>query len=113
MARKKEVILGVNLGDLGRDRITGYEGVVVAITTWLNGCVRITLQPRKLKEHGDYPKSETLDAHQVELVSAQVVVPDASILLARADNRANEIVPGRPFGTGGPSIAPTRPDDPR
>ena len=110
--------MGVNLGDLARDRITGYEGVVVAITTWLNGCVRISIQPRKLKEDGGYPKGETFDAHQVELVSAQVVVPDPSVLhlnvpLDRSNNRANEIVPGRAYGTGGPSIAPVRPDDPR
>lgn len=87
---------------------------MVAITTWLNGCVRISIQPRKLKEDGGYPKGETFDAHQVELVSAQVVVPDPSVLFGTTIvGTIEQATAARPYGTGGPSIAPTRPDDPR
>jgi len=32
------------LGDRVRDRITEYEGIVIAETLWLNGCRRLTLQ---------------------------------------------------------------------
>ena len=38
------------LGDLVRDRITGFEGIVVAETKWLNQCVRLTVTSRKLKD---------------------------------------------------------------
>lgn len=38
MARK------IKLGDYAEDTITGYEGVVVGITNWLNGCARIGIQ---------------------------------------------------------------------
>ena len=40
----------IDLGDVAKDTITGFEGVVVAQSKWLHGCVRMTLQPRELKE---------------------------------------------------------------
>jgi hypothetical protein len=63
----------IELGDLAKDRITGFEGVVYGITTWLNGCQRITLAPRALGEHGRLPSTETFDIEQVELVKKAVV----------------------------------------
>lgn len=47
-------ILGIDsrieLDDEAQDAITGFEGKVVGITTWLNGCRRIGVQSRKLKD---------------------------------------------------------------
>lgn len=40
------------LGDTIRDRITGIEGVVISKTTWLQGCVRVGVQPKVLKPDG-------------------------------------------------------------
>ncbi len=37
------------LGQRARDRITGYVGVVVGRTEWLNGCVRFGIQSELLK----------------------------------------------------------------
>jgi len=56
------------LGDIAKDTITGFEGVVVAITEWLNGCLRITIQPQAMKD-GKPIGHETFDIEQVELVS--------------------------------------------
>lgn len=82
----------VKLGDKARDKITGLTGIIVAMTHWLNGCLRITIQPQVLHE-GKPVDNCTFDAEQVELVSAEP--PPAT----------------KP--TGGPSIAPRRSADPK
>ena len=40
----------IHLGDRVKDKLTGFSGVVVAITEWLNGCTRMAVQPEKLVE---------------------------------------------------------------
>ena len=37
-----------NLGDRVRDEITGFEGVVVVRSQWLNNCNTYGVQPTKL-----------------------------------------------------------------
>jgi hypothetical protein len=69
MAQRK---CGFELGDLAKDTITGIQGVVVAITYWLNGCVRLQLQPREHKE-GKPAEPCGFDVEQVELVERGVV----------------------------------------
>ncbi len=84
----------VNLGDLARDRITGFEGVVECISEWLNSCRRITIRPTKLREEEPI-QSQTFDAPQVEIVEAgyfdKPVIPKGQ-------------------KTGGPALAPVRND---
>jgi hypothetical protein len=84
---------GMGLGCIAKDSITGFEGVVIAITEWLNGCIRITIQPKLLNE------GKPLDSHTFDVEQVDVVKPiDAAIERER---------------TGGPSLAPTRAADPR
>lgn len=33
------------MGKLVRDKISGLEGIVVARTEWLYGCIRLNVQP--------------------------------------------------------------------
>lgn len=60
----------VKLGDIARDRITGFEGVVIARTEWWNQCDRYTIQPRTLHD-GKPVDSQTFDEPDIELVEAQ------------------------------------------
>lgn len=83
----------IKLGDIAKDKVTGFTGVVVAQTTWLNNCVRLTLQPTSLSKDGAPRPSETFDEYQVELVKRSAV-------------------PGKQ-DHGGPAPAPTRARDPR
>lgn len=39
----------IKLGDYVADKITGFDGVVVGITTWLNGCARIGIQDKEAR----------------------------------------------------------------
>lgn len=57
----------VNLGDVARDTITGFTGVVIAETKWLHGCRRLTIQPQELKD-GKPVDACSFDDPQVELV---------------------------------------------
>lgn len=47
ITERSDDLAPVNLGDKARDPISGYEGICVARTHWLNGCVRATLQADK------------------------------------------------------------------
>ena len=40
----------IALGQLARDKVSGFEGVVYGITTWMNGCRRIGLKSQNLKD---------------------------------------------------------------
>lgn len=81
----------LKLGDKARDRISGFSGTIVAMTEWLNGCRRITIQPSALHE-GRPVDSSTFDAEQIAKV---------------------ESAPERTSApTGGPPIAPQRNSDP-
>jgi hypothetical protein len=58
----------IELGDIAKDSITGFEGTVVCWSTWLNGCSRLTLQPRKMRL-GKPVEPETFDELQLVLVA--------------------------------------------
>ena len=67
MNPNKGNVQGIALGDTARDIVTEYEGVVIAISTWLNGCVRITLQARGLKDGKPF-EHHGCDVEQLVLV---------------------------------------------
>ncbi len=86
----------IQLGITARDTISGFTGVVIAICEWLNGCVRVTIQPRELKD-GKPVEMQTFDVEQLEVVDA---------------HHYREPVPNV-VATGGPKPEPTRAADPK
>lgn len=58
-----------NNGDEVKDSITGFKGIVVAQTKWLNGCVRYLIQPQNLKD-GKTVEAESVDEGQLVLIKA-------------------------------------------
>ena len=60
----------IKLGDLARDRITGFEGIVIARTEWMNQCDRYTIQPRELRE-GKPVESQTFDEQDLTVIEVQ------------------------------------------
>ena len=89
----------IELGDLARDTVTGFTGVVTAKTKWLNGCERLMLQSQKLKD-GKPIEGETFDILQLELVKKAVVAsaPQAPVL------KLAETGGPRPNAKGMPSV---------
>ena len=86
----------VELGDLARDRVTGFTGVVECISGWLNSCRRITIRPTTLKD-GVPLDNHTFDGPQVEVVEKGYF---------------DKPVIKKGEKTGGPSIQPKRATDP-
>lgn len=65
---KRETTVSINLGDVARDTITGFTGVVIAETKWLHGCRRYTLQPKELNKDGMPYDGVSFDEPQLVLV---------------------------------------------
>lgn len=82
----------INLGDVAKDKISGFAGIVTGVTSWLNGCRRFMLTPQKLDKDGKPRASEWFDDVQVVLVKS-TATPKAA-------------------PAGGPRDAPTRAADP-
>lgn len=77
----------IKLGDVAKDKITGFKGVVICDSKWLHGCRRLTLQPQELKD-GKPLESQTFDEPQLQLVRSAVAAGSGA--------------------TGGPRPEPTR-----
>ena len=78
----------IKLGQKVTDSITGYEGVAVARTMWLNGCERIAVQG-PLDKDGMPPEEKWFDITQLEKPSKK-----------------------KKEGSGGPTPTPQRHVDP-
>lgn len=61
----------ITLGSKVRDTITGFEGIATARAEYLNGCVRILIQPQRLDKDGKIIESEWIDQVQLEAVKAK------------------------------------------
>lgn len=62
--------MSVSLGDLARDTISGFQGIVTSKHDYLNGCTRFGLAPQTLKD-GKPIETCIFDQEQVELVEAR------------------------------------------
>ncbi len=55
------------LGQTVEDTVSGFKGVVIARTEWLNGCTRICVQPR-VNEKGELPDAKDFDEPQLRVM---------------------------------------------
>lgn len=67
-----EDVSEVELGDEGRDKVSGYTGVATARVEFMNGCHRIGLRA-KIDKDGKRPDIEYFAVGQVELVEPKKV----------------------------------------
>lgn len=63
------------LGDVVKDRITGYKGTVVAKTLWLYGCIRVGVQSKRMKD-GKPVEAQWFDEGQVDVLSKALGGPN-------------------------------------
>lgn len=85
------------LGDLVKDVYTAFKGTVIAKTAWLNGCVRVTVQPEDLDKDDKIREMQAFDIQQVEVLKKR---PPVIAAHAQAPH-------------GGPHDEPKRPRDPQ
>lgn len=70
----------IELGDLAKDTITNYIGVVTGFTKHITGCDRFILQSQECKD-GKLPDAYSFDVTTVELVKKGVVkVPEDRLI---------------------------------
>ena len=98
-----------NLGDRGKDRISGQTGIVTARVEHLFGCARYWLEPEELKD-GKPVDGRWIDEGQLDVIKPAVIAaPHVRVVAAEAvtlDLRR----------TGGPMTQPSssvRPSDRR
>ena len=68
----REEVVSIILGALYRDRVTGFTGRPVQITTYLAGCDSVGLQP-EAKDGSTLPDMEYFDELQLERVGETIV----------------------------------------
>lgn len=68
MARKE-----IQLGDLVKDVITGFEGIAIAETKWLTGCIRYGLRSRKLDNKSIPQEDQWFDKDQLKVIKQDAV----------------------------------------
>lgn len=88
----------IALGSKVKDSVTGLEGIAIARTQWLHGCVRISIQPQGLDDKGAPKPSHTFDEAQVETVEEKAVASTSAAAAEKA--------------RGGPIPEPQRQEDP-
>lgn len=84
----------IELGKIVRDRITGFEGVVVCRTEWLFLCVRVGVQSQALKD-GEATEPAYFDEAQLEEIGDTGLRPRYPVSYIPTGTE-------RPAPTGGP-----------
>lgn len=83
----------IELGDRVQDRISKQKGIIIGVTEWLYGCVRVTIQPEEVKD-GKPVEGFSIDLPQCELLKKGVVTPQEKLDEVPKEKKAK--------GPGGP-----------
>ncbi len=83
----------VKLGDVAKDAITGFQGVVIGIASWLNQCDQVCVKAQSLSE------GKPLDAQWFDITNIEIVEGGKFAYLGQAAVKVGT-------KTGGPSPAP-------
>jgi hypothetical protein len=65
--------MSIKLGDEVVDTISGFTGIAIARHEYLNGCVRISLQPKCPEGEMKLPDTATFDEPNLRVVQKDVV----------------------------------------
>ena len=100
MTSRKKAFQPIGLGDRVEDPITGFTGIVTAVTHWLNGCMRISVQPETLHE-GRVQSPEYFDQSQLRMVQKGVHAPVVLGVVDAPPAEARKTTGGPPRETAG------------
>jgi len=80
----------VNLGDKVKDPVTGFTGIAISRHFYLNGCDRITVQPKIGKDMKN-PGSITFDEPQLQILKKNAItIKQATKLTGGPDKYMDE-----------------------
>lgn len=98
----------VQLGDKVRDRITGFEGIVVGMTEWLYNCRRPIVQPSTVDKDGEPGKPQSFDEPQLEILQREAFMPQQPVQASETRELVGAGRPGGPQDTPGARTTPSR-----
>lgn len=68
----------IELGREVKDRVTGFTGIAIAETKYLNGCVQLLVMPKmatpKKNETPEHPTGTYIDVEQLVVVGRKKIV---------------------------------------
>jgi len=62
----------IKLGDKVKDKISGFVGIAVAKTEFLNGCIQYSIQP-KVEKGNNVPDEIGIDEQSLEIVKPKKI----------------------------------------
>jgi hypothetical protein len=87
------------LGDRVKDSVTGLQGIVICMTYWLHGCIRVGVQPEETKD-GKPAEAVYFDQTQLVLVKAGVHQPQQLAVAPQQPEAPTRRSPGGPSREG-------------
>jgi len=66
----------IKLGQEVKDKITGYIGITVSKTVFLNGCVRFGVQRRMVKGDKEQPQVELFDEPDLKVIGNGILAEE-------------------------------------
>lgn len=94
----------IRLGDEVQDKVTGAKGIVVALTVWLNGCIRASIQ-QKVEKDNKVPDTFCVDVAQLKVITSGKIIGENSDKLCIPNELEMKT-------KGGPRPSPKRLPDP-
>lgn len=64
----------IDLGDEVKDNVTGFKGIAIGRTIWLQGCDRVGVQP-KIGKSNEFKKTEWFDEPQLTVIKRKKYIP--------------------------------------
>ena len=75
-----------NLGKLGKDKVTGFTGIITSKIYYLFGCAQYGMSP-KVDENGKKPQIEWFDTGRVEIIGPGVLPEEVTAAKPGGENR--------------------------
>lgn len=66
----------LELGSEGRDRITGFTGILTARHTYITGCDQYSMTPNALNKEGDLKEGYQFDEGRIVIIGAGISVKE-------------------------------------
>lgn len=93
--------MNAQLGDRVKHKISGFTGIVVSVTRYLQGCDRCAVQPEELNKDGAPYEWQSFDITELEVTAREIHKPEVGVSESFEQKPLSRV-------TGGP-----RPDTPR
>ena len=66
-----------NIGKRGRDKITGFEGIITCYANHITGCDSYSIQPRIPEGKTEIPESRAFDVGRIEILPDEPLKPES------------------------------------